>query len=342
MSSLGRIWQRGQWWWIQYNHRGRQFRESSGSTNKQAARDLLVKRLGEIGTGNFAGPVADKTEFEELRAMLERDYAHNNRKSAKHVRGKTARLAAFFGSMVATEIDYDRMSQFAEARLGEGAAPATVQVELAMLSKMLTLAVRTRKLGSRPMVPTIKVENARQGFFEPDEISKVCDKLPAQYMPIVRFAYLTGWRKSEVLGLKWTNVTETQLTLDPGTTKNGEGRVFPRTPTLNALLSDLGKRGAMLSEGRETPIPWVFVHDSGKPIARVDVFFRRACEAAGLKGRIFHDLRRTAVRNMVRSGTSETVAMALSGHKTRKIFERYNIVSRTDLVEAAERLHKTL
>jgi len=147
---------------------------------------------------------------------------------------------------------------------------------------------------------------------------------------------ITGWRiNSEVLTLQWRQVDFNAGTvrLDPGTTKNGEGRVFPMTRDLRAGLEmqrpQSGKRAAI--------IPWVF-HRDGEPIKRFNKVWKRACVAGGCPGRIPHDLRRTAVRNLVRAGVPERVAMQLTGHKTRSVFERYNIVSEGDLTDAARRL----
>jgi integrase len=77
-------------------------------------------------------------------------------------------------------------------------------------------------------------------------------------------------------------------------------------------------------------------------ITKYDKVWRQACQAAGLSGKIPHNFRRTAVRNMVRKGIPERVAMQMAGHKTRSIFDRYHIVSNGDLREAAQRLEAVL
>jgi integrase len=119
--------------------------------------------------------------------------------------------------------------------------------------------------------------------------------------------------------------------------KNEDGRLIYLTQDLRALLAQQWQdRQAHYPE-----CPFVF-HDHGRRIANYYKRWHQACQEAGLHGKIPHDFRRTAVRNMVRAGIPERVAMMISGHKTRSIFDRYHIVSDRDLKEAAQRLENAV
>jgi integrase len=143
--------------------------------------------------------------------------------------------------------------------------------------------------------------------------------------------FYTGMREGEILGLRWANVSlvDGQLRLDPGSTKNDE----PRTIPLIGELLDMLK----IERQRHPDSEFVFTRH-GKPMGSFRKAWGKACKSAGLEGLLFHDLRRTGVRNLVRAGVPERVAMAISGHKTRAIFERYNIVSERDLADAGRKL----
>ena len=157
----------------------------------------------------------------------------------------------------------------------------------------------------------------------------------------VRFAFLTGWRRGEVLPLQWSQVDWTAgvVRLAPGTTKNKEGREFPFSarPQLQALLEAQHTATRNVERNKGTIIPHVF-HRNGKPIRDMGKAWHSACKAAGMEGWFFHDLRRSAVRYMERAGLSRSVAMKLSGHKTMSVYSRYAIADAAALAEGVEKL----
>ncbi|MFQ5934474.1 MAG: site-specific integrase, partial [Dehalococcoidia bacterium] len=171
------------------------------------------------------------------------------------------------------------------------------------------------------------------------QFETVCHHLPPYLKPIVLFGYETGWRLREILKLQWQQVSleEGWVRLDPGTTKNREGRLAYLSLGLLQILKSQAEATLGFQQQLGIIIPRVF-HRDGRPIGSFYKAWRKACRKAGVPGMIFHDLRRTAVRNMVRAGIPERVAMQISGHKTRSVFERYNIVSEGDLREAARKL----
>jgi integrase len=228
-----------------------------------------------------------------------------------------------------------------EAKRKSGASNATVNRELSVLRRAFTLAADSRKLSAQPpRVPLLTENNVRTGFFEPEQFNVVLKHLPEHVKPVARFAYITGWRaNSEILPLQWRQIDFQAGTvrLDPGTTKNMEGRVFPMTAELQSLLMEQKAKSEALQREQGVLCPWVFTYQ-GKRFKSFRRAWLTACKAAGVPGRLAHDFRRTAVRNLVRAGIPERVAMQMTGHKTRSVFERYNIVSQGDLFDAARRL----
>lgn len=251
----------------------------------------------------------------------------------------------------------DRVAAYIRARQEAGAAPASIRNELAALKRMFTLGVRAGKVTHRPHIPAIQVSNARQGFFEPADFATVHAALPDYLQPVAEFCYLTGWRsRSEVLPLTWAQVDFAAgvVRLEPRTTKNDEGRTFPFDvlPALKRLLEAQRDRTKAMERATGRIIPHVFHHD-GQPIRYMRRAWQSACKRAAtvthengvqevvrpeLLGRLPHDFRRTAVRDLVRASVPERVAMQLTGHRTRSVFDRYNIVNERDLRDGVSKL----
>lgn len=273
--------------------------------------------------------------------MLLADYELNGRRSVARVKLALAHLRAFFTFARVPDITSDRIAAYIRHRQEAQAAPATIRYELAMLRRGFSLAFRAGKATHRPYIPSVAVDNARKGFFEPADFEAVEAKLSESLRRFARFLYLTGWRSGEALGLTWAGVDFAGgvIRLEPGVTKNREGREFPfaALPPLADLLREQRERTSQLEREKGCIIASVF-HREGRAIRSYARAWNAACMAAGLSGRLVHDLRRTAVRNLERAGVSRSVAMKLTGHKTEAVYRRYAITSAADLSEGVAKL----
>ncbi len=345
-SGKGMIYRRGQVWWLKYYDNGRPRYETSRSTRETDAKRLLSLRLGQVVEGKCPAPEAQRATFGDLALDLENEYRANGRRSLAHLLMRITHLRRFFGPLRAANITTSEVQRYIIKRQEEGASNATVNRELAALKRMFNLAAKATppKVGRVPYIPMLQEDNARQGFFEYAEFEKVLAVLPEFLRPVATFAYHTGWRKSEIVNLTWEQVDLHTATvrLEPGTTKNRQARMI----FLTGELLDLIQRQREVRDRHYPDCAWVFFHPNGRHAGQRIKSGKRAwsaaCRKAGLSDKLFHDFRRSAIRNMVRAGIPERVAMDLSGHKTRSVFERYNIVSETDRLEAANRLDQYL
>jgi integrase len=335
---MGSLYRRGHIWWIKYYRNGKPFRETSRSRKVRDAKALLRNREADTGPFNLLGPAAERVRFEEIADDFLNEYKANNRKSFVWAKRRTEQhLKPFFAGLRVPEITTERVRAYRTKRQVEGASNGSVNRELAALKRMFNLAATTTppKVFHVPHIPMLRESNVRKGFFEHSEYLALRRELPAHLRPVLTFGYYTGARLGEILSLRWRQVDLRVKTvyLDPGTTKNDQPRTIPLTRELLKSLKALKR----IHDRNQPDSEWVFTR-RGKRIRTFYVAWGSACGRADVKGRLFHDLRRTAVRNMIRAGVPERVAMLISGHKTRSIFDRYNIVSERDLQEAARRL----
>lgn len=332
---------RSPFWWVRYRVGGKEYRESTGSTNPKAADKLLAKRQAELGLGAFTAPSMKRTTFDDVMQMVQDDYVVNGRRSLDTLTYLAKRLRRAFGGVRVATITADRLTAYTRDRLTSGAAASTVRNELNALRRGLRLAQRAGKLATVPPFPTVNPGPPRAGFLEDADLPRLLAALAPELRPLVHFLALTGWRVGEALALTWDRVDfgHGVVTLDVGTTKNGAGRTFPfaALPELAALLS--GQRAVTEATQRATGqiVPRVF-HRQGNAIKSFAEAWTSATARAGVPGLLVHDLRRSAIRRFVRAGIPERVAMSLSGHKSRSVFDRYNIVSDRDLSDNVAKL----
>jgi integrase len=333
-------------WRISYWYEGRAYTESSGSADRRDAVRLLRTRLKEMGRGRPLRAAERRATFENLVELLKADYRRKENRSLDRAMRCVASLRETFECTPASSIDYAQVEAYINARLDAGAAVATVKQERAILGRMLTLAVAAGLLPYRPKMPMMgDPDNVRVGFFEEHEFRAVQAQLPEPLKAMMEFCFLTGWRPTEVRTLAWRQVDFEggAVRLDPGKTKNREGRVFPfgALPEMAELLHRQRDATTAMERERASVIPWVF-HRNGKPILTYHDAWRSACERAGLVGKFVHDFRRTAVRRLERAGVPRSQAMRLVGHKTESVYRRYAIVAEADLNEAVAKVSARL
>ena len=233
-------------------------------------------------------------------------------------------LRPVFGGRRMASITTTDVQRFVARRQAANASNGEINRELTTLKRMFSLSLQGGTLLTKPHIPLLHEDNVRKGFFDHDQFEAVVQHLPDDLAPMLRVAYITGWRvRSEIQPLQWRQVdfAACEVRLDPGTTKNKQGRTFPFTNTLREVLVSQRAVADELQRTTGTICPWVF-HRQGRPIKTFVTAWRRACARAGCPGKIPHDLRRTAVRNLIRAGISEPVAMTLTGHLTRSVFDR--------------------
>jgi integrase len=360
---MGSIYKRGNFYWIKYYRNGKPYRESSESKKESDAKRLLKKREGEISQGKLPGIYFEKVRFDELAEGFLADYRVNQKKSLERAEHSVKHLKSAFEGLRVVDITTPRIQSYIEDRmkwsctdcnkdfhaqdfcphcsskdLNPGASNATINRELAALKRMLNLGAQQTpaKVDRVPYIPMMKENNIRKGFFEHADFLALKDALPSYLKGFSTFAYKVGWRVSEITGLTWKHVDLANgiVRLEPGESKNDEGR----TVYLDDELKEVFNRQWKNRKQNKKLTSYVFPNGDG--ISKIKDFrgsWKKACKDAGIGKRLFHDFRRTAVRNMIRSGIPEGIAMKISGHKTRSVFDRYNIVSDTDLKLAAQK-----
>jgi integrase len=283
---------------------------------------------------------------DRLAALL-RDYELRKVRSLPQVRahlgfppkpdGTPRTLLAALGRERVVELTEDIVDEYIRQRVSAGARPATINRETQLLGQAIRPFLQKHRLPAPP-IRRLPEDNIREGFFSRVEIEAVITHLPADLMDFTRWAYLTAWRKGEIASLRWADVDAEGGTvrLSWRSSKNKKARTMVATGELAAILGRCSATRAGLVVAGATP-ELVFLRSDGSPVQDFKKAWATACKAAGVPGRLFHDLRRSGIRNMTRAGVSRKVATAISGHRTEAIFARYDIADEDDLKDAVNK-----
>ncbi len=332
-------------WWAKYYVNGKAVRESTGTDKESQARRFMKEREGRVAAGQPILPRVDRIRYEEIARDLRQYYQTTGVRNPKEAETRLKHLDRFFAGVRIASINPATVTTYVLKRQEQGAENGTINRELSTLSRMLRLAYESGKLLRVPPIKKLKENGPREGFFEGEQYKGVRRHLALDLQVACDIAYTYGWRTQDevlTLELRQLDLHSGTLRLEPGSTKNDEGRLVYLTPELKVILAAQVERVKALERKTGRIIPYLFPHLSGRFQGQRRRDFRKAwataCRKAGYPGMLRHDFRRTAVRNMVNVGVPERVAMKITGHKSRSVFDRYHIVSPADLKEASRKL----
>lgn len=234
-------------WTIYYSIKRKRYREATGTSNYATAQQMLHRKVGDIAKGEVVDPKMDKIKVTDLwepflrdRKIKGRGLEYLNRRWTKHVE-------PFFAQYRAADVGTDLMNQYVEIRMNEHAMNATINREIAVLRGMLRLGFTSTppKVKSLPQFPHLKENNVRRGFLDSQKhqtLADNCNQIGLWMRALFEIAYKWGWRKSELrMRVRQVDFDANVVRLDPGTTKNGKGRVVTMTPTIRALLVECAR-----------------------------------------------------------------------------------------------------
>ena len=349
---------RGRIWWCQFYQGGRQVRMSTKTHVRSEALAFLRKAMDSRDKGEVPATDVKKLRYADLRQALIDSYVALGNKSLKEradgtetIAGLTA-LDEFCGfkqgpngdgkvtvtdrGVTATQLTTDFARRFVRERKTEGVGNAAINRSLAALRRMLKLAKREKKIHDVPFIEFLKEPSARKGFLELDQFNELIGLLPTHLRPLVTFLYYDGVRIGEALQVEWSqvNLDARTIRLEEEQTKGDEARTLPLPSVLVAMLNEVTPKSGRVFDGTNLRKEWVTACAAAELGTLTEVEGRPYDPL--YSGLTLHDLRRSAVRNLVNAGVPERVAMKITGHKTRSVFDRYHIVSTEDVTDAMQ------
>jgi len=348
----GRVFQQkgSPYWYVAYYANGEEQRESAKhirtglklqatEKNRHEAERYLKGRLHDIAAEQrhgitFVGPQQQRLRISDLLDGLEQDYKLRDKWSVK-VSSVVKPLREHFGTWRAVEVTSEVIGRYIEGLRADEYSNASVNRRTQLLGQAFKLAVRNKQFTNPPFIPRLsEVGNERQGFFETADFESVVEHLPEYLRDFSRFGFVTGWRKGSIESLRWSDVGDGVVYLRAENSKTRKAETLPLEGELRDIVERCRAAQAIEDEnGGKRFTKYVF-HRDGEPIGDFRKAWATACKKAGVPNRLFHDLRRTASRNLIAAGVPQAVAMKITGHRTDSMFRRYAIVNEEQKREA--------
>jgi integrase len=329
------IYKRGDVWWYEFIFAGRRVRESAKTSRKTIAIESERNRRLELEK-TLSGMPVEKREsrinsVSDVVKQYQKHYDQGDRpQSVLFSKGRLAHVLRLLGSVLLPDLVEKRVREYIRTRLDEGAGGRTINMEVGELSRAIgkpwsLLWPKVRKLEERKDVGRA---------ISPEEEQKLLEAVPLVRSPFigtfVRVALLTGMRSGEITDLTWGQVDFSKriVTVGRAKTSSGTGRQIPMNQDLFEAFTThaawFTKRfGAAEPENYLFPFGKPMPSDPARPITDISSAWDSLRERAGVTCRL-HDMRHTVATKMAEAGTPESTMLALLGHMSRAMLERYS------------------
>ena len=335
--GTGRVFPRGSRWATAFCIDGKERRESCGPgvTTKAAAQKVLRDRMRAADLGLRPQTVT----IGDLLDLFLEDQRNQARKSLKDAGLRAERIREALGGLRATKVTPKHVARFVVSLQNGGAGGPTVNRYRAVWQRAFRLGANAGLGVVAPYWPRHAESAPKRDYVTLERFQAVLAGLSDPYRAVALAAFWTACRQGEIRRWRWEFVDLDSRTVLLPDTKSGTPRQVPLPQPVWAALVGLSMR-----RERDWPMcPWVFTLDGRKELSiwALDSAWRRACKRAGVSIR-FHGLRHTAITNYRAAGVEEGSIMAISGHKTRSVFDRYGIQPEAKLREAAEKIESLI
>jgi len=338
------VYLRGNVYWLDFVFDGKRIQKSTRQGNKQTAIDAENAMRTDLARGVFKldpeppPPPPPRHTIQELSELLEQRWKVEGRCSAQNL-SLLKKVRADWGAKIAEDLTAVDLQNYCACRAEEKYATATTNRILQALRRMFSLA-REMNIGNLTW-PSFKLPaekgNERKGFAKPAQVTKLLAELPDDGLrEFVEWCYATGMRKSEASSIRWAWVSDNELTVPAEFCKSRRPHNIQFGGVLPSIIARCRNRRAFEVNDTRQMSEFVF-HRGGEPIQEFRKSWRTACKKAGCGNLLFHDLRRSAVRDLLRAGVSQSTVMKISGHQTASIFRRYDIVEGEDVKQALDK-----
>ncbi len=344
MRGQGRVYQRGGMQWVAYCLNGKEYRESARTSEPKEAEKFLREKMKEVGADQigarkFTTPQAHRLTVAQLCQAVKANYELHGKASPQNL-CHLARAEKDFGQHRATALSAAVIDRYIKSRLDDGDRPATINRTTGMLLQAFQHAVANEQLTRVPRITHLSEKgNARKGFLAPAQFEKLLTHIPANLKDFVEWGYKTGQRKGETGLMTWAMLDGDVLRLPGDIAKNREARTLPLTAELAEIIKRRQAARRVEVNGTSQLCEFIF-HRGGQPVGDFKKRWKTACKKAGVPGTLYHDLRRSFVKNGTRAGIRASLLMRAGGWATESMLKRYQIEIDEEVRAAMEQTEK--